>query len=250
MKKRNRIKRRILAVVLSMSMLLFVGGAAYAEDGEKLSQTVYVLLDTSGTSREIIVRNGEIEQKNVKGELPFTIKISYIFDGIAAQPQDILGKSGDVKISIEINSNDKAKTYYKENLALQMQFPIDIKENAATDIIADGLSAVTIGTVKTLSGIVLPTKSAKYEISYKTTAFEQQSINFVCMPFDITGTVDIDIPSIESQVTKLQEGISQYVNGVSDASKGLSLANNGIKEISSNGAQLVEGYSQVTAGGA
>ncbi|MEG0875807.1 MAG: hypothetical protein RRY47_01970 [Oscillospiraceae bacterium] len=242
------IKHQLLAVILCVACLLSVGGGVLAADSKKPAETVYVTLDAQGATKEIIVKSKGLDKSLKTGELPFNIKLSYTFNDKETAPADILGKSGDVKILVDITPNDKAKAYYRENLALQMQFPLDTKDGGASEIVAPGLSGVTVGTVKTLGGIVLPGSSAKYEISYKTNSFEQLSVNFVCMSFDMSGIVDIDINTIKYQITQLQNGVSQYVNGVSQASAGLSQANAGIREIAANGAKLLEGYNQTVEG--
>lgn len=242
------MKNKILAILLSIAIMLSLCGSVYAADGEKSSETVYVLLDTTGATRDIIVKGDGINQKSVEGELPFHIKLTYLLDNTQAAPQDILGKSGAVKITIDISPSSNAKTYYKDNLALQMQFPIDMSDGFATDIKAEGLTGVTVGAVKTLSGIVLPGKSAKYEISYQTQKFEMQSVNFVCMPFDLTGMADIDISAVGGQITDLQDGIGNYVEGVSKVSDSLSQVNAGMTELAASGTTLAGGYTQTTAG--
>ncbi|MEG2597621.1 MAG: hypothetical protein RR977_04250, partial [Oscillospiraceae bacterium] len=245
---KNKMRIQILAGIMSVCMLFSVGNVVIAADQTNVVETVYVLLNPEGAVREIIVKNNGIEQKNATGELPFNIQVSYWLNEEKAVPTDILGKSGNVKMTVQITANNKAKTSYKENLALQMQLPINMADGGATDLVANGLTGVTVGAVKTLSGIVLPSKSATYEISYTTEKFELQSINFVCMPFDLAGMTDIDFSATKKQIQKLQNGITQYVDGVGQANKGLSQANTGIKQISANGSSLVSGYKQTTDG--
>ncbi|MEG1164441.1 MAG: hypothetical protein RSC31_00605 [Anaerovoracaceae bacterium] len=246
---KNRRINRILAILLSLAMVFSLSVTVYAASGKVPAETVYVLLDTAGATREIIVKNDGNETKGVKGELPFDIRISYSLDGDTVDPAEVVGESGDVKITVKITPNKDAKAYYRENLALQMQFPIDFGiTGKATDIVANGLTGVTVGTVKTLSSIVMPGKSAKYQITYNTKYFELQSINFVCMPFDMAEMADINISDIGSQITKLQKGIGQYVDGVSQVSSGLSQFNKGVKDISGAGKGLVDGYTQLSGG--
>lgn len=243
---KKQIRNRALAIVLGTAMLLSVGSTAFAAD--KANETVYVLLNANGEAHDIIVKSNNSEQKDVKGELPFKIKIAYTLDEKGTAPQEMIGKSGKVKIKIDVAPNANAKDYFKNNLALQMQMPIDTGEDLATDISAPGLTGVTVGSVKTFSGIVLPGKKASFEISYKTSAFQLQSINFVCMPFDASGMIDIDISDMEGQITKLQDGINQYVDGVSAASAGIDRASNGIGTLSNNSQKLIGGVSQTNGG--
>lgn len=245
---KNRVKTRVLAAVLSLVMLFSLVGVVYAADEEVSSETVYVMLDATGAKREIIVKNGGAEEKNVDGILPYNIKLSYSLNGTQSEPRDILGKSGDIKILVDISPNPDSKAYYREKLALQMQLPIDMGDDIVTDLNPGGLSGVTVGTIKTLSAVVLPSKSAKYEISYKTKAFALQSINFVCMPFDLAGMANINISSITSQISQLQNGISQYVDGVGQSSDGLSKINSGINNIASNSAPLMDAYKNLSSG--
>ncbi|MEG2571069.1 MAG: hypothetical protein RSA70_06515, partial [Clostridia bacterium] len=239
------MKNRIIGALLCLAVLISVGGAAFASDN---AETVYVIMNANGQPHEIIVKNNGVETKNVKGELPFNAKISYQLGGKAVAPQDILGKSGDVKIKVEITANPKTKAYYKENLALQMQIPIDISDNNASNIVSTGLTDVTVGGTKTFSAIVLPGKSAKYEISYKTKCFEMQSCSFACMPFDIKGTIDIDVTTIKNQVKELQNGVDKYVNGVKDAGAGVSDVSAGLRKLAANGKTLLDGYNRTTSG--
>ncbi|MEG1996442.1 MAG: hypothetical protein RR036_02910 [Oscillospiraceae bacterium] len=244
---KNSLFKKVIAMVLSISMLICMTGTIFAQTSTQ-SQTVYVLLDENGTPRQTIVSSDGEQQKDVTGELPYSVKISYMLGGESTPAKDMVSKSGDVKITIEIAPNDNTKKYYKENLALQMQFPINMANGGASEIVAEGLTAVTVGQTQTLSAIVLPGKSAKYEISYKTESFSQQSVNFICMPFDMTGTIDIDMSAVGTQVKQLQNGLTQYVDGVSKASDGITKASDGVKTLAQNGSQLSKGYAQTSAG--
>ncbi|MEG1848518.1 MAG: hypothetical protein RR238_08610 [Lachnospiraceae bacterium] len=240
---------RVAAGIMSILLVFSFGKGLPVQAKEAPSETVYVLLNSKGATKDIIVKNDELEEKTgITGELPFTIAISYLLNGEKTEPEAMLGKEGDVSITIEIAPNKKTQPYNKENLALQMQFPIDTQQGQVTDLKAEGLAGVTIGSVRTLSGIVLPDGKGSFLITYHTSSFEQQSVNFVCMPFDVSGMVDMDVSDLESQVSTLQDGIGQYVDGVQQVDQGLKQASTGIQQIAAGGAPLAEGYVQTTAG--
>ncbi|MEG1560389.1 MAG: hypothetical protein RRY79_06345 [Clostridia bacterium] len=257
MKKRLARAFGILLSTLMLMSCTLVGNAADkpAEAAKttavkvtegKPAETIYVILDDLGATKEIIGVNGGEEYKGIEGELPFNIKLSYAFNNESVIPKDIVGMAGDVKITVDITHNANAKAYFKENMALQMQLPIDTAKS--TDIKADGLTGVSVGSTKTFSAIVMPKSDSNFEISYKTSFFEMDAINFVAMPFDTSSMSGFDTSTIGDQIKELEDGIGEYVGGVAKVDDGLGKANGGLKKLSGGGSQLIGGYVELAKG--
>lgn len=236
------MKKRIMTLVLACAMVFSFGLNAFAATGE----TVYVILKSDLGVKSISVVNDGVQTDNPTGELPFNMSIAYYMNDKPVKMEDIAGTAGTARVVVEAMANPAAAPYYKENMALQMQFPLDTKK--CTDILAPGLTGVSVGNTNTLSGMVLPGQSGKFEISFKTDSFELGSINFVCMPFDMSSASGMDVGAIGGDVKKLQNGINSYVDGVSQLKNGANSASEGMKSLVAGADGITGGYNQIVDG--
>lgn len=201
-------------------------------------------------------------------ELPIKTEIKYYLDGNLVEPENIVGKSGDIRITINIENRDKRGTVYAPYMvATAVDLPMDkftdIKVNTGK-IISDGSNQIitfislpglkeSLGTGKNI--LDLP---SFLEIKAKVTDFEMKPIVFTAtseIP-EIDGLDDaknlnelIDaIEKIKEASEKLNEATGKLYDGQIKLDSGIDELMNGVNTISESADKLGEGFQGLANG--
>jgi len=194
-----------------------------------------------------IYYQGETQKK-----LPIECKIKYVLDGKQITPQELAGKSGKVKITIEysnkdkhtININGKSETMYTPFVVVCGT--ILNNDNNKNIKITNG-KRIDDGSKTTLVGISLPGLQESLGISKNKLEIPNTiEITMDSMDFELSNIVTIVTPKlienndlnlfdqlddIYSQINNLQSASKQLVNGSSQLKKGSRELNNGATEL-------------------
>lgn len=175
-------------------------------------------------------------------EIPFIVDISYYYEDVLYEPNDIKGKSGKIKIKIDVTSNPNVSEVFNDRLAFQLQVPISIINNSI--ISHNASSQVLVGKNMTLAFMVLPKQSKSFEIILDSKSFELDSMQASIQSFDINSMLGFDLDDLFNGVNLLISALSDINDGGSLLKEGLFLVDenlnllNGALELLSNG--LVE----------
>lgn len=169
--------------------------------------------------------------------LPWNISIKYYLDNKEYLPEDIIGKSGFLKINIDIKENkNNDKNFYNE-YALQTELRLD--SNKFKDIKTDGATIANVGKDKQFTYTTLPAEGAKISITSDVVEFEMDAINMNGIRLNINA--DIDESEITGKVNDLNESISKLDNGANNIKDGASTLNDGSDKLVSGANQLKNG---------
>ena len=195
-------------------------------------------------------------------DLPIEIKIKYNLDGKDIEPQEIVGKSGKVKITIEYNNKDEH--IVKINGRDQKMFTpfvvvagtiIDNEKNKNIEItngkiINDGTRTIALGMAMPGLQESLDIKSDKLEIpnsieiTMDTTNFEMNSIMNLVTP-KVLEEKDLnifdDMEKIYSQVNILSSSSKQIEAGANTLKEGTSVYSGKMKEFETAMGQITNG---------
>ena len=189
--------RRIIAILILVSMFFYtVPVLAYTNE-----ENVYVKLDKNGKPYKTIVstvkeENGETltsqEEKDVN--IPIECEVSYYLDGSQISGEELIGKSGNVKIKIEykntlentINVNGRNEKLYTPFLVLTAAV-IDNENNS--NVAVENGKAIDDGEKTMVFGYSMPGMEeslklneedinipSSVEISFTTKCFEMKNI--------------------------------------------------------------------------
>jgi len=182
-------------------------------------------------STETIVQNGDENKVFVDAgrffyqgnlgavEIPWNIKITYMLDGRVVQPDFIAGKSGHVKIILDISKNPNFQdTYFYKNLGVQATVALNATD--CWNIVAPGAVVANNGKNKQLSYTILPNKGGVYNIDFDTINFEMQSINFngIILNLDIK----LDLTDAKNMMRTLENATSSLSKGANEINSGAS----------------------------
>lgn len=220
-------------------------------------------------------------QGETQKELPIECKIKYELNGEEILADEIVGKSGNVKITIEYQNNDthtatingKKQTMYTPFTTIAITY-FDNSQNK--NIEAKNAKIINDGTKTIIAGIAMPgiqeslnisnTKIEipnKVEITMETSKFEQNNIITFVTPKILDENISFNklnnlykkVDEIEKASKQIEEGANTLKEGTTEFSKKSQEFNNGMKalEEGTNKAhnsykELNSGINQVTSG--
>lgn len=213
----------------------------------------------SGETVTIDAKSGKLyyEGKLDSNVMPWDIAIRYYMDDKEYKASDIAGKSGDLKITINITENKNCRGNFFEGYALQASVTLDTDK--CSNIKAEGATVANVGSNKQLTYTILPNKEADIEITVKATNFEMSAIAINGIKLNLA--IDIDDAEIQSKIDEiigavndLDEGAGKLKDGAEDLYDGTKLLNDkvgelytGVGTLNTGAADLSSGLSVITA---
>lgn len=178
-------------------------------------------------------------------DLPWNVSITYELDGKVCSPEEVAGKSGDLKISIETTQNQAIDPLYFENYLLQITctLPMDHASNIATDEGAIALNGSN--TAVTFSG--MPGKTGSYALTAHVEDFEMDGVSIAAIPFSMAIEAP-DSSALIAQFDELIEGTDKLDTGAKDLEEGTTAFAAGTQQLESGTAQLQGGAQELSAG--
>lgn len=231
----NTLKEEVVYINLnadgSVKEIVVVNIFDLTEDGQIIDFGKYETLrnmtttDKIGYSDETITIDAKAGKLYYEGKLstnvmPWNISIRYYIDGKEYKGSDIAGKSGNLKIAIQITKNEKCIGNFFEGYALQAAITLDTKK--CSNIKADGATIANVGSNKQLTYTILPNTGADVEITAKVTDFEMSAISINGIKLNLA--IDIDD-------TLIQEKIDEIIGAINELDKGANNLNDGAKEL-------------------
>lgn len=179
--------------------------------------------------------------------LPWNFEITYKLNGVEVKPEELLGASGLVEIEVEVNSNENANEYYRNNYILEVTASYDMSEYLSAE--SDEAMITDTGNTKTLMFIVLPGQSTKFNIKLGSEDFKMDGITMAGVPLtgdileEISDLVE-DKKDIEDSVESIDKSTDIILDALSGMNSGLNGVSAGVSEIQ-KGTQELHGISEL-----
>lgn len=178
-------------------------------------------------------------------ELPWNVAITYELDGVAIEPAELAGKSGELKLSIETSQNTLVSQDYFDNYLLQITCTLPIEH--ATKVTSEEGQVALAGSNTTVVFSAMPGKSGSYSLTAQVKDFEMEGISIAAIPFSMA----IDAPDSDALVAQfdaLIEGAGQLNEGASELSNGAAALDGGVQAFDEGAAQLKDGADELSTG--
>lgn len=205
--------------------------------------------DEIGYANETVTIDAKAGRLYYEGKLrsdvmPWNISVRYYMDGVEYSGKEIVGKSGDLKITVRITKNEECAGNFFEGMALQTSLSLDTKN--CSDIRADGATMANVGSKKQLTFTILPGKGADLQITAKVKDFQMDgiSINGVKLKLNI----QIDDAAIQNMIHQILEAVKAVDQGAGQLQGGMSDLHNGTSEMKDQVGQMVDGVGALTGG--
>ncbi|MFS0749283.1 YhgE/Pip domain-containing protein [Oceanobacillus sp. 1P07AA] len=195
-------------------------------------------------------------QGNIAKELPWSFDISYYLDGKEMKPEEMIGESGEVEITIDVQENDIDTSAFFENYMLQISLPLSTDH--FQNIEAQDATIANAGKNKQIAFTVMPEEEEQFSIKAQTDNFEVDGLEISALP----SSMSIDSPDteeltsefdsltdavgdIDDGVGELNNGITGLASGLSELENGSSQYKNGMDELNQSSSQLTNASSQI-----
>lgn len=177
--------------------------------------------------------------------MPWNVDIHYFIDGKEYSPEEVAGKSGALKLTIDIMRNDQYHGTFYEDMALQVSVTLDTAK--CRNIVAPDATIANVGRSKQLTHTILPGTGAQLEITSDVVDFAMDgiAINGIRLNLD----VDVDIGPLMDLVDELVEAIGKMDDGATALHQGMSSLQDAAQSGLADGADaLVGGADELTSG--
>ncbi|MCM1988203.1 hypothetical protein [Oceanirhabdus seepicola] len=197
-----------------------------------------IIWDTSDYISNDFYYEGIIEK-----ELPIIVDINYFFNGDKVEASQLAGKTGEIKITFNVNQNPECDEAYKDIFMTQIQLMLDLD---STKILSSVNSVNTVtGKYSTLAYTVLPNEDKTFELVLDSKNFELQPINIALVSTEMNlESLDELIDGLDDMkdgMTELTDGTKKLQNGMVDLVSGVDDLNNGVEELSNGASDLSSG---------
>lgn len=186
--------------------------------------------------------------------IPWTIDLTYELNGEEISPDDLAGKSGRLKIHLNIRKNEHADQDFFKNFLLQISVTLNTKH--CKNIKTKGATEANSGDDKKVMYNIMAGQEKNLVIETEVKDFEMDpiSISGVPMSFDIdssqldTGKLTDKTKKLKSGVSSLKEGANQVNEGSKAMKSGLLAYGQGVDAGYKGADTLFAGLSQLNLG--
>lgn len=178
-------------------------------------------------------------------DLPWNVHIAYELDGQRIAPEELAGKSGELRILIETDRNTMVDQAYYDNYMLQITctLPIDHATHVATE---EGAIALA-GSNTSVSFTGMPGKDGSFSLTAQVKDFEMEGISIAAIPFSMV----LDMPDSSALVAQFDEliaGTEQLKSGANDLEAGAGALSGGVQKLDEGTSQLQSGAGELSSG--
>ncbi len=222
----------------------------------------YSQLRNMTSTEDVRYSNGEVnidsnggkvyyEGKLESLELPWNIELRYYMDNIEYSAEEIGGKSGALKIKLDITENASFRGDFYKTHALQITMSLNTEN--CKNIVADGATVANVGNKKQLTFTVLAGSGANIEVLSDVKNFEMDGISINGISLNLNLDIDSSVFSgkiteVLNAVNAINEGASQLKDGVSQIKNGTATLDSKVGELNSGVGKLAQGAASLNDG--
>lgn len=151
----------------------------------------------------------ECESKDLAGNIPWDLDVSYKLNGVECAGEDLAGASGMITIDIKVTPNTKAPAYYQNNMILSAATMVDMADNLSID--APGSQLQSVGTYKAVVFMAIPGEEKEFEVNIGSDSFETMGVFFMMVP------ATLESLDMISDVSDVKDKVRDSIDAMSDS---------------------------------
>ena len=178
----------------------------------------------------------ECQLNNKEVVLPWDFDVSYKLNGVPREAKDLLHADGLVEMDVHCIPNEKANSYYRNNMMLQVISMVDMEN--VNSVEAPGSQTQSVGTYKVVLFAAVPGEEKTFHIEISSHDFESTGIVMMMVP----GTLDQinEIADIKEARDTFRDSTDQILDGMNDMLDTLHNLNDGMN-VAKKGLQQLQG---------
>ena len=185
--------------------------------------------------------------------IPWNIDIRYFVNGKEYSPEQVAGKSGALKITVDITRNEQYQGNFYDSLALQVSLTLDTAK--CRNIVAPDATVANVGRSKQLTHTILPGAGAHLEITSDVVDFAMDGIAINGISLNLN--VDVDTLPLMERVDELFEAIGKLDEGTTSLHEGVTTLRDatqselatGVESLADGAQALEDGAQALQTGG-
>lgn len=191
--------------------------------------------------------------------MPWNVSVHYYLDGKEYSAQDVAGRSGALKITVDISRNEASDSMFFDAFALQVNLTLDTAK--CSNIVAKSATIANVGRNKQLTHTILPGSGAHLEITTDVVDFTMDGIAINAIPLNLNVELDEDmlsedigkllgaIKQLDTGAERLKDGLATLQsNANSDLQEGVDSIVSGAKELNNGALSLQQGGTALNTG--
>lgn len=223
----------------------------------------YESLRNLSNTKDLIIQDKKITGSAPKGrfyyqgnlaskDLPWKMEIGYKLDNQEIDPTELIGKSGNVAISIKVTQNEKVSKDFFEHYS--MQISVNLDGDKFYNIIAEEATIANAGNNKNLNFTLLPGNEKTFIIKADVQNFELKPIQFsgVLLSMEInpegTDTLTDDFEPLKDGIGQLNDGAGKLEDGSKDYAKGMNTLADNTEKIAKSSSSIDTAISNTSKG--
>lgn len=176
-------------------------------------------------------------------QLPWTISVHYMLNGVPAKAEDLAGKTGVVEINIDAIPNKNASEYARNNYI--MMATAIINQDDILSLEAPGAQVQLVGNLRTVIFVGFPGEEEHFVIRVGSEAFSFGGLTFMMMPATLSQLDQIaelserkddlekNYDLLSSSLDILLDSVSSISGSLNSTADGLDQLNNARNTVSS-----------------
>lgn len=225
------------------------------EDGQIIDYGRYESLRNMTTTDEIGYLDNTVtidakagklyyEGKLKETVMPWSISIRYFMDGTEYPAEQLAGRSGALKITVQVSRNPECEGEFFENYALQASLTLDA--DRCRNISAPEATVANAGGKKQLTYTILPGMGADVEIRADVEDFETDGFSLNGIPLKLG--LEFDGDTVTEGVAELSDALAELETGAATLGDGCSSLEDGAAELQTGAAALDSGIMELHQG--
>ncbi|HZK09791.1 MAG TPA: hypothetical protein VFD08_01850, partial [Clostridia bacterium] len=214
------------------------------------------------TPEELVYKDGSInidakenfyyQGKLKTKDLPWHISMKWTLDGLPIAEEDLLGKSGHLKLVYNIRPNPACCSKYFDYYIVQSGFNFNVDQVRNLEA-PDGTQA-TAGSVKMVNFMSFPGETSTYVLEADVDNYEPGMVQIGALPLNLA--LDLseiseytgDLKTLELAIAQLNGGTWEFLDGLYQIKEGATAYKNAGHELLSGLDQLTGGLKGLTDG--
>lgn len=166
--------------------------------------------------------------------IPWDFDVSYKLNGMPKKAEELLHADGLVEMDIHCIPNQSAKSYYRNNMILQVATMVNMED--VNSVEAPGSQTQSLGTYKIVLFAAVPGEEKTFHIEISTQDFESMGIIMLMVPGTLDQINEIsDIKDAKDtfgdSTDELLDGMNEILDTLHNISNGMNVAQSGLQKL-------------------